>query len=148
MYRERLWPGAWAWVGALSQPTVLAIAYGAAYGLVIGGIAWITALTLAMIGMVATTPLIEVTEDSLRAGRARIPRQVLTRGSSLVGEQTRRALRQGPADLFTLIRMWSTDQSVLIEVTDPADPHSAWLISSRHPVDVLDALGLQDPAVR
>jgi len=148
MYRERLWPGPWAWAGALSLPTVLAIAYGAAYGLVIGGILWITALTLAMIGMVATTPLIEVTEDSLRAGRARIPRQVLTRGSSLVGEQTRRALRQGPADLFTLVRMWSTDQSVLIEVTDPADPHSAWLISSRHPLDVLDALGLQDPAVR
>ena len=148
MYRERLWPGPWAWAGALSLPTVLAIAYGAAYGLVIGGIVWITALTLAMIGMVATTPLIEVTEDSLRAGRARIPRQVLTRGSSLVGEQTRRALRQGPADLFTLVRMWSTDQSVLIEVTDPADPHSAWLISSRHPLDVLDALGLQNPAVR
>ena len=148
MYRERLWPGPWAWAGALSLPTVLAIAYGAAYGLVIGGIVWITALTLAMIGMVATTPLIEVTKDSMRAGRAQIPRQVLTRGSSLVGEQTRRALRQGPADLFTLVRMWSTDQSVLIEVTDPADPHSAWLISSRHPLDVLDALGLQDPAVR
>ena len=148
MYRERLWPGAWAWVGALSLPTVLAIAYGAAYGLLIGGVVWIAALTLALVGMIATSPLIEVSEDSLRAGRARIPRDVLTRGTSLAGEQTRRALRQGPADLFTLVRMWSTDQSVLIEVDDPADPHSAWLISSRRPLAVLDALGLQDPAVR
>lgn len=147
-YRERLWPGPWAWAGAVALPTVLAIAYGAAYGIIVGIVVWVPTLALTLIGVIATAPTIEVDADSLRAGRARIPRRVLTRGTPLDPQQTSQALRRAPADLFTLVRMWTTKRSVLLEVSDPSDPHSAWLISSRNPEAVLVALDLQDPVVR
>jgi hypothetical protein len=139
-YRERVWPTFWVWLLMIGLTATLAIAYGAAYGLIIGVIVFIPSVAIG-IGLLAwTSPRLTVTAEDLRAGPARIPLAVLTRAMPLEGSSLSAALRLGDPLLFTLVRTWATTDAVLIEVDDPSDPHTAWLLSTRHPRQLLAAL--------
>src|SRR5690606_5470079 len=90
--------------------------------------------------LLATTPLVEVADRELRAGRARL-------SLSLVGEVVAAhgadAVRERGTDLhadaWLLIRGWLPDL-VRVELTDPSDPTPYWLISSRRADDLAEAI--------
>jgi hypothetical protein len=76
---------------------------------------------------------IEVTDGHLAAGRARIPLSLLAEPRTLDAEATR--ARIGPlsdARAYLLLRPY-VPRSVVVDVTDPADPAPYWLLSTRHP---------------
>ncbi len=140
LYRERLWPTAWVWILAVCLTGSLGIAYGAAYGVVVGALAFIP-LSVVVLGiLIIAAPIVTVTSEHLRAGRAVIPCEVLTQCAELDSAGMRRALRLADPRLYMLVRPWSVRQGVIIEVDDPHDPHTSWLLSSRHPEALMQAL--------
>jgi hypothetical protein len=139
-YAERLWPSPATWLlapgmaagGALCLlPVGVLAAVGGA--LVLGG------LTAA--GLVAASPRVEVDSAGLRAGRARVPLQVLGEVRTATGGEARQ--ERGPrldARAYLCIRGW-VDPVVRVELEDPDDPTPYWLLSTRHPTELAAALG-------
>lgn len=140
-YRERLLPTWWAWLLATGLVAMLAIAYGAALGATAGWAvaAGTGALAIALIWI--TAPQVRVEDDALLVDGARLPVDVIAE-TSVVSRSQIAGLRGPGADarLFVALRPWSTPNGVLVRLGDPADPHPAWLFSSRHPARVVDAL--------
>lgn len=125
----------------LALTASLGIAYGAAYGVAIGLLAFIPLTALATMGLVLASPRVEITAAQLQAGPARIPVASLRRCATLDARQTAAALKLADPTLFLLVRPWNVRTGVLIELDDPEDPHSAWLICSRTPTEMTQALG-------
>jgi hypothetical protein len=140
VFQERLWPSLGMWVFAFIMTTSLGIAYSQAYGKELG-LMVAMATTLAVgIGLIVNTPLIRVDELNFRVGRARLPLQFVGKIQVLDDAQSRRA--------------WSTDansnahfqlrggikSSVIVEVSDPQDPHPYWQVSTRKPDLLIAAL--------
>jgi hypothetical protein len=140
-WQERLWPSVWL------APVVLLL--GAGFGLVTapfgGGVAVAVAVlaTLALAGMLlATTSTVAVQDGVFRAGRARIPVDLLGDPEVLDADAMRRA--RGPeldARAYLCLRGWIAT-GVRVPVLDPRDPAPYWLVSSRHPADLAEALRL------
>jgi hypothetical protein len=83
---------------------------------------------------------IRVQDGTLVAGRARIPVVLLSDPVSLEAEATRRlAGRDADARAYLLLRPY-LKRSVRVSVTDPADPTPYWLLSTRHPEALVDAI--------
>lgn len=140
-YRERLWPRPVMWLMPLGMVLMLALAYGAALGATVG---WMVALGGGVVAgalVWATTPTVEVDDGALRVERACVPRTVLGTPEPLTRADIRRLRGPGAdATVFAALRPGSAPGGVLVPVDDPADPHSAWLISSRHPDRLIAAL--------
>jgi hypothetical protein len=132
-YRERLWPTAWVWIVVIGLCASLGIAYGAAYSLAIGLAVFLPFAAIAFILLVIASPVITISSTTLQAGRAAIPLDVLTRSATLDATSMSRALRLGEPTLFLMVRPWSVNTGVIIEVADPDDPHTSWVLSSRKP---------------
>jgi hypothetical protein len=133
-YSERLWPSLWVWVLALVGVGALATAYGSALGpiaaAVVAGIG--TAVVIGLVVRSATRVVVDT--DGLRAGRALLPWQFAGRAVPLDGEQSRIARGpQGDPSAYLLTRPGVGPGSVVVEVTDPVDPHRTWLIATRDP---------------
>jgi Protein of unknown function (DUF3093) len=89
---------------------------------------------------VRTTPLVEVAGGTLRAGAAHIPLALVGAVEVLDAEQMRQAL--GPAldaRAFLCLRGWIAT-GVRFTLTDPADPTPYWLVSSRRPDQLAEAV--------
>ena len=83
---------------------------------------------------------IEVRDRTLRAGRARIPVALLGAPVALDAPASRRlAGADADARAFLLLRP-SLKRSVQVPVADPADPTPYWLLSTRHPEELVAAL--------
>lgn len=139
LFSERLWaspglylagglllPGVTLMIAPISLPIAIVIAIGVYAGF-LGFLA-------------ATAPRVQVTESELRAGRASIGREHI--GSVTVNstERTRELLStSADARAFLVIRSW-IKRSVTVELVDPNDPTPYWLISSRRPELLLEAL--------
>jgi Protein of unknown function (DUF3093) len=143
LYRERLAPTQWWWFAA--------IAIGASFGLVLAPIAGRPGLVLgAMAGagvgiaiLVFTSAPIEVSDGSLRAGRARIP--VADLGSVEVLDAARMSRLRGPEidpRAYLCQRGW-LPVGLKVEVADPDDPTPYWLLSSHHPDLLAEAIEVQ-----
>ena len=81
-----------------------------------------------------------VADGWFRAGRARI--EVLHLGSAEALDEEATRFVSGPgadARAFLVLRPY-LKQAVKVEVLDPADPTPYWLVSSRHPQALADAL--------
>jgi hypothetical protein len=139
-FTERLAAPAGAWAFTVLLAGTLAVAYGYALGPLGGILTFIAAQGLGAWVLLATAPVVRVDEVVLRAGRARLPRQHIGRVSAL-DQPTARRLRGVDADVraYLCVRSW-VPRAVLVEVTDPDDPHPYWLVSTRHPDRVLAAL--------
>ncbi|TXK17494.1 DUF3093 domain-containing protein [Homoserinibacter sp. GY 40078] len=130
VYRERLSPSVWIFLAtALVIPAALLVflpisiwAGAAVAALLYGGIVAV---------LILTTPTIEVANGMLRAGRARLPLDVVSEVRSVHGAEAvaERGVRLH-ADAWLLIRGWIPDV-VRIELDDPQDPTPYWIISSR-----------------
>jgi hypothetical protein len=141
VYRERLWPGPVVWILAMGTITALAIAYGSSLGPATG---WLVALgggLLAATLIVRSAALVAVTDQGLSAGRARLGWESMGRVLPLDADQARSARGpEGDPTGYLVLRPGVGPGAVVIEVTDPADPHRTWLVASRHPEPLARAI--------
>jgi hypothetical protein len=138
-WRERLWPSVWL------APVVLLLGIG--FGLVttpLGGVVAVPVAvlaTLALGGMLlATTTTVAVADGMFRAGQALIPVELLGRPEVLDAEAMRHARGPGlDARAYLCLRGW-VSAGVRVPVLDPRDPTPYWLVSSRRPEELAEAL--------
>lgn len=139
-YRERLLPKWWVFVFIASLIAMLSIAYGAAISPPVGWLMFFGLTSLSIVGMITSSPVIEVT-DVLAVDQARLPLAFIGDVAVLDAAATREARsRRISATNFVLVKSWAASQSVLVNLTDPDDPHPAWLVSSRHPQELMEAI--------
>ena len=141
VYRERLWPGPVVWILAMGTITALAIAYGSSLGPATG---WLVALgggLLAVTMIVRSAARVAVTDQGLRAGRASLGWEHMGRVLPLDADQARSARGpEGDPTAYLVLRPGVGPGAVVIEVTDPEDPHRTWLVASRHPEPLARAI--------
>lgn len=138
-YHERLWPAAtlflvllliipavtlmlWPVNAPIALPTGIVL-----YALIAGGLA-------------LSSPVVEVSGDRLTAGRATIPVSALGEVELLGQHRLRSAI--GPqldARSYLVVRGW-IHQGVKIENIDEHDPAPHWIITTRHPKQLAQAL--------
>jgi hypothetical protein len=138
-WQERLWPSVWL------APVVLLLGIG--FGLVttpLGGVVAVPVAVLATVALggmlLATTTTVAVADGVFRAGRARIPVELLGEPEVLDAEAMRQA--RGPeldARAYLCLRGWIA-AGVRVPVLDPRDPAPYWLVSSRRPEELAGAL--------
>jgi hypothetical protein len=132
-YSERLWPGPVVWIVAFGSIAVLALAYGSSLGSTSGWLVAIGGGVIATILIVRSAVRVTVTDERLRAGRAGIEWEFTGRVLPLDADQARTARGpDGDPSAFMLLRAGVGPGAVVIEVTDPDDPHRTWLVASRH----------------
>lgn len=145
-YRERLgvplrwWVQGTMLVASLWLACIVAVPEPIAWS--VAGVA----MALLVAGLVAFgSARLEVSAAGFRAGRARIGGQHLGAAEALDADGTRRAAgRDADARAFLLLRPY-LKRAVRVEITDPADPAPYWLVSSRRPDELAEALnGLPD----
>ena len=104
-------------------------------------------LRLAVVGlvgalgaMVAATPRVAVVDGALIAGRARIPVHLLGRAAALDRAGVREAMGPGlDARAYVCLRAW-VGRAVRVDVVDEQDPTPYWVVSTRHPQQLLAAI--------
>jgi len=140
VFQERLWPSLGMWVFAFIMTTSLGIAYSQAYGKELGFMVAIATTLVVGIGLIVNTPLIQVDELNFRVGRARLPLQFVGKIQVLDDAQSRRA-RSTDADSNAHFQLrGGIKSSVIVEVSDPQDPHPYWQVSTRKPDLLIAAL--------
>lgn len=139
-YRERLYPPIAIFILVIGLALVVGVAYGAAYGAPWG---WGFGAALGAIGLgillVTSTP-IHVDDRVLRAGRARLPLTSIAGVEPLDRDDMQDARRHGDPRDYLILRAWSSRQGVSITLDDARDPHPRWVITSRHPERLADAV--------
>src|SRR4029453_17151945 len=138
-YREKLWPTPWIYIATLLlvPASILVLAPVSLPAGIVTGIV----LYLAAVGaLTLTSPVIEVRDRRLRAGRAEIP--VDLTGEAVAAFDADARVERGTgldARAFLVIRGW-VDPVVRVPITDPADPAPYWLLSSRRPKELAAAI--------
>ncbi len=90
--------------------------------------------------LVLSSPWIEVTDAALLAGRARLPLPNVGSATGFAGPEATQ--QRGPkldARAWLVIRGWISSV-VKVDVLDETDPTPYWLVSTRHPNDLIAAL--------
>ncbi|MFT4122292.1 MAG: DUF3093 domain-containing protein [Microbacteriaceae bacterium] len=138
LYRERLWPSPWLFVTtALIVPASLLVFLP--ISVTAGIIVAIVLYVLCVLALLRAAAVVAVTDGMLVAGPARVPIGAV--GTVTAHIEDARAER-GPgldARAWLLIRGWVAPV-VRVEITDPADPVPYWLVSTRHPEAVVEAI--------
>ena len=138
-YRERLWPSWWVFLAtALVIPASLLVFLPISE--LAGIVSAVVLYAAIVVVLLATSPVIEVTDGMLRVGRARIERSFLGAASAHSGADAvaERGTRLD-ARAYLVLRGW-VPGVVRIEITDPADPTPYWLVSTRRPQQLAAAL--------
>ena len=139
-YRERVVPGVWWIVVALLFVGMVSVAYGAALGAGVGVVVFAVGAGIVFVGTRAATDTIIIDDGELGVGRARVPLNVLGAVRVLTSDDVARARRgfdpQVTDTAFTRLPPWGPSHAIWVEVTDDSDPHSGWLVASRHPEDL------------
>ena len=131
-YRERLSPSLWVLASAAVVAPMAGLVFvpidhtlSLAIGITVG------VLTVAL--LVGLSPVIAVANGTLRAGRARIPVELLGEPTALEGEDARQGRGVGLDPRSWHVIRGGIDGLVTIPVTDPDDPTPAWTLSTRTP---------------
>jgi hypothetical protein len=139
IYRERLWPAPWLFLAtALVIPASLLVflPINQTVGIVAAAVLYAGCVVL----LLAAAPAITVTESQLVAGKARLPLEAIGEVTSFSRDEAR--LERGQrldARAWLMIRGW-IDPVVRIEVLDERDPTPYWLLSTRRPRELAEAL--------
>ena len=139
LYREKLWPAPWLFFAtALVIPASLLVFLPIDFrvGIVTAIVLYAGCVAALLLG----SPVVEVTETEFRAGRARLPLEVVGAVTGYRGDEA--SLERGrhlDARAWLLIRGWISPV-VKVEVADETDPAPYWLVSTRQPDAVIDAL--------
>lgn len=144
IYREKLWPAWWLWVaGVLLGASISLIFFPISVGF--GVLTMFIGIGLVILGLVLTTPTLEVAPGWLSVGRARIQTKHLGRIVAHRGDAAREQLGPGfDASSYQCIRGW-IDPVVTAQIIDPRDATPYWIFSTRKPNAVLSALGSGEP---
>lgn len=132
LFHERLWAAPWLYVatGFVIPASILVFApINFTAGVIIAAVLYAGCIWM----LIASSPVIEVTDGELRAGRARIQRRFLGTASGYEGSEA--TLQRGQrldARAWLLIRGW-VKPVVRVDVIDPEDPAPYWLLSTRRP---------------
>ncbi|MGB4778039.1 DUF3093 domain-containing protein [Microbacterium sp.] len=138
-YRERLSPSLWVLLSAAVVAPMVALVFvplDATVALVVGILVAASLMTV----LLFASPLVIVSGGELRVGRAHIPVSQLGAPVGLVGAEARSA--RGPAlprSAWHLLR-GGIDPVVRVPVTDPRDPVTEWVFSTRTPDRVVAAI--------
>ena len=138
-YRERLWPSWWVFLAtALVIPASLLVFLPISE--LAGIVSAVVLYAAIVVVLLATSPVIEVTDGMLRVGRARIERSFLGAASAHSGADAvaERGTRLD-ARAYLVLRGW-VPGVVRIEITDPADPTPYWLVSTTRPEELAAVL--------
>lgn len=131
-YRERLAPSLWT-LGAAAVVAPMAALVFAPFDPVAALVVGVLVAVAVIAAAIALSPVLEVRGSTVRAGRAHIDARWLGTPRPLTGEDA--ALARGAhldRSAWLLIR-GGIDGLVIVPNTDPADPASAWVLSSRTP---------------
>lgn len=138
-YRERLWPSPWiAVIAALAIPASLLTfaAIDLTVGAITGLVLFAGVVTLATV----SAPTIEVADGVLRAGAARVPLTHVGEVNVARKDDARHARGPGLDSRAHLVLRPDIDPIVRIELTDPADPTPYWVVSTRRPEQLAEAI--------
>lgn len=139
IYRERLLPGPMIFViTALVIPASLLVflPINGTLGIVCAAVLYGTCVLL----LIISSPWVEVTDAALLAGRARLPLPNVGEAIGFTG--TDATAQRGPkldSRAWLVLRGWISPV-VKIDVLDTTDPAPYWLVSTRHPNDLIAAL--------
>lgn len=138
-YRERLAPGPWMFIGLLLiipavMLTVTPIAVSFAIPTSIGVYVVIAGTLLFF------APVVTVQDGVLTAGRARIPVTLLGEVELLDSEGLRIAIGPGMDARSHLMVRGYIHAGVRVEVIDPEDPTPSWIITTRRPTALRQAI--------
>lgn len=138
-YSERLWPTPWLFVATLLILPAVALALTPINVTVAIISAILAYLTVGAI-MLLSAPKIAIVDGMFTAGPARIPVTMLGRVDELTDTELRVAIGPGcDARAHLLIRGW-IHSGVRVEITDPADPAPYWVLTTRRPAELADAI--------
>jgi hypothetical protein len=139
IYRERLWASPSLFLAtALVIPAALLVFLP--INQTVGVITAIALYAGCVVLLVLGSPIVEVTTEHFLAGRAKLPIELAGLATPYRLDQA--TLERGQrldARAWLLLRGWVTPV-VKIEINDPQDPTPYWLVSTRHPEQVVDAL--------
>ena len=139
LYRERLWASVWFFLAtALVIPATLLVFFPISIGV---GVAVAVLLYAGCVTvLIANSAVLQVTTEAFHAGRARLPIAFI--GAAAAYREPDATTQRG-AHLDTrawpLIRGW-VSPVVRVTVTDQQDPTPYWLVSTRHPEELVKAL--------
>lgn len=140
-YRERLNAPLWLWLVSAGLTVLISVAIGAALGSLAGLLTLVIFAGLIIWGLLASAPLLTVNDTEFRVGRAHIEWEYVGLVATLDAESTK-AARGVDADprAFAVMRPLTAGGSVTIEVLDDADPHPYWLVTTRNPQELAEAI--------
>jgi hypothetical protein len=140
IYRERLWPSLGMWTFLFAMSISLGIAYAQPFGAFIG---WLTFGILSgaiIVGLLVSTPKIEVSYSTLQVGRAKLPISYVGQFRHLDSAATKLARSTNAhADAYLNLRGGISD-TFIVEITDVDDPHPYWQFSTRNPEKLAAAI--------
>ena len=122
-YSERLWPTPWLFVATLLILPAVALAL-TPINVTVAIISAILAYLIVGAIMLLSAPKVAIVDGVFTAGPARIPVTI------------------GPgcdARAHLLIRGW-IHSGIRVEITDPADPAPYWVLTTRRPAELADAI--------
>ncbi|MFS0714700.1 DUF3093 domain-containing protein [Microbacterium sp. 2P01SA-2] len=139
-YRERLSPSLWVLVSAAVCGPMVALVL-APLDSVVGLLAGITVGALVVAGLIALSPVIEVSDGRLRVGRASIELEYLGDIETLTGDDARQARGPGLSPASWHMLRGGIDGVVRVAIEDQDDPVTHWVFSSRTPIRVAAVIG-------
>lgn len=138
-YRERLWPAPWLFVAtALVIPASLLVflPINGTVGIIVAIALYLGCVGLLLLG----SPVVEVTDSEFVAGKARLPIALVGAVEGFSGLEARAERGTNlDARAYLVIRGW-IDPVLKVGVDDAADPTPYWLVSTRNPSAVAEAL--------
>lgn len=138
LFRERLYAAPWLFFAtALIIPATLAIFWP--INLTVGVILAIVLYAAIVALLVGFSPVVEVTEDEFRAGRASIERHYIGRVESFTG--TEATLERGQRlDARAWLMLRGALPIVKVPILDVDDPVPYWIVSTRRPRELKSVL--------
>jgi hypothetical protein len=139
IYREKLWASAWVFLAmALVIPASLLVFWpiNPLTGIVVAIVLYAGCAGI----LVLASPTLQLSDETFTAGRARLPLRFA--GEATAYREPEATLQRGrllDARAWLLLRGWVTPV-VRIDVTDPQDPTPYWLVSTREPERLADAI--------
>jgi hypothetical protein len=139
LYRERLWASVWLFLAtALVIPASLVVflQINAAVGIALALVLYAGCVA----ALIAASSVLTVTEEAFSAGRARLPLRFV--GEVTAYREPEATVQRGPAldaRAWLLIRGW-VSPVVRVQLIDDKDPAPYWLVSTRHPEKLVDAI--------
>lgn len=139
-YEERI-PVPWLWwLCALGLLTTLALAVFAYVDPWVGVLFTLFTGAALVVLLLSYTQRIRVADGVLLVGRNRLEAQYIGEVRALVGAEAQRALGPGADQRNFLITRPFVRDLVRVGIDDPADPHPAWLVSTRRAEDLAENL--------